>query len=369
MIIVKGNGEQMTSFNFGDNYRAAGINPGPEVLKLRLAPFEDMKSKIDVHMAINLTRLFFELPVPGGTDWFRNAFSEADPSFSLIDNAREASVLAGGLLEAAIEDGKVFAGLAVLTASFGGQRAPSVQVELVPHARASLLKLAVSRKSVVTLAPAGILNPAPTKLGAQFEVLAATPDLNQLIQLVPAVGAESSELVKTLASQVATVVRPAVAQIEQLKEEINMLWWHIGGWSNLIDSALKDFELPMAAALSAIDLADLCKASVGVAAAQPILSRSIADGRNALTQISILDLLSSAKDHDLRKLKINTKIKSVQDICPILASLDSFIDNADIPSWREDFEKRAGVSLETKLDALVFAMQVYRERLLLSLIP
>ena len=117
----------MTGFNLADNYRAAGLTAGPDVLRTRQEPFDKLRKAIDPGTAIDLTRLYFGLPVPRGTDWFRDAFGEADASFSLVDNAREASVLAAGLLESASADGKIYAALAILTTAAGGLREPPVR--------------------------------------------------------------------------------------------------------------------------------------------------------------------------------------------------------------------------------------------------
>lgn len=136
----------MTEFNFADNYRAAGLTTGADALRTRQEPFDKLRRAVDPGIATDLTRLYFGLCVPRGTNWFRDAFGATDASFSLIDNAREASVLAAGLLEAAAADGKFYAALATLTTAAGGLRQPPVRPDLIDVMRFAIRKEAVSAR-------------------------------------------------------------------------------------------------------------------------------------------------------------------------------------------------------------------------------
>jgi hypothetical protein len=64
----------VTGFNFADNYRSAGLTTHPDALRTRQEPFDKLREAIDPQTAIDLTRLYFGLSVPRGTDWFRECF-------------------------------------------------------------------------------------------------------------------------------------------------------------------------------------------------------------------------------------------------------------------------------------------------------
>lgn len=128
----------MVAFNLADSYRAAGLTTGPEILQLRKEPCAKLMESMDARHAINLVRLYFEIPVPEGIDWFLEAFRESDPSFSLYENQREATVLAAALLEAAITNGNIFAALALLTGAAGGARKPPEREELLDFAKQAI---------------------------------------------------------------------------------------------------------------------------------------------------------------------------------------------------------------------------------------
>ena len=129
----------MAPFNFADQYREAGLSPSAEAVRSRQEPFEKLRQSLDAPKIIDLTRLYFGLPLPGGASWFRDGFAESDESFSFVDNARETAVLASCLLSAALEEGNVMAGLAPLTAAAGRLRPPVTHVELLATARKRLL--------------------------------------------------------------------------------------------------------------------------------------------------------------------------------------------------------------------------------------
>jgi hypothetical protein len=106
---------------------------------------------VDPKLSIDLIRLYFGLAMPRGTEWFRDAFGEADGSFSLIDNQREAAVLASGLLSAAIKDDKIYSALAVLTTAAAGYRNPIVRPELLEEADLAIREKALRSRKSATL--------------------------------------------------------------------------------------------------------------------------------------------------------------------------------------------------------------------------
>jgi hypothetical protein len=171
------------------------------------------------------------LPVPRGTDWFRDAFKATDPSFSLVDNAREASVLAAGLLEGATVDGKMYAALATLTTAANGLRHPAVRPELIELMSGAIQERAISNRSHAPVNPRHIKVPAASKLSAEFTGLTQAPDIAKASALLKQVSEESGEMTKTLANQVLAVVQPLAEHVLTLREEVEMLWWYVGGWS------------------------------------------------------------------------------------------------------------------------------------------
>ncbi len=176
-------------------------------------------------------RLYYGLPVAAQAEWFRTAFAAEDTAFSMVDNDLEAAVLAAGLIEALMEDGDIVATLAALSTAMVGQRAPKVRPALLAIADGLLRGTARDARRPASLDGNAIKNPVKSKATDEQSMAEAT-DLAKLSAVVKKVSNEGSEWTKTLAAQVASVVRPMTAQVVSLQEEVEILWWHIGGHSD-----------------------------------------------------------------------------------------------------------------------------------------
>jgi len=353
----------VAGFNFADNYRMAGLNPGPDILKLRQDPFEKLRKELTTEMAINLVRLYFGLPLPDGTDWFRDAFGEADLSFSLHENAREAAVLAGGLLSAGIEDGEMYCALATLTTSVSGLRSPQVSLPLVAQAGHALSVQAINDRQRTPSNPEQIKLPPKSKLPAEAETLAGS---NQWQELIKKVTDESNEAVKNLANQTAWVTRPLAADVADLREEVAMLWWHIGGWSRILDRPFSELDLSISAMMAGIDLANLSRTSTGPAAAPAILQRTIVAGRKIKAgKIHIKDAIEAMPDEAFEKLRLDDVVGR-WDVFPVLGAFASVKASGKGTAWQPAFLRNAGIDPNFALSPFELALQVYRETQLLS---
>jgi len=357
----------VAKFNFADNYRAAGLTTGPDALRTRKVPFEKLRQAIDPRTAIDLTRIYFGLPLPPRiTDWFRDAFGETDPSFSLIDNAREASVLAAGLLEVAAHDGNVYAALATLTTAAGGLRQPPVRPDLIDAMRIVIQEKAVSARHQAPADLSKITQPATSKIAAELTTVAGTPDLQKVSTLLKQVSEDAYDITKTLASQVVSVVEPLAAQVLMLREEVEMLWWYIGGWSRLLDKPFAELELGLAAVLAGVDMADMSRSATGPVSAPAIFQRTLAEGRQAKTvKIALKDTIDALPQDQLDRLELPDTLGAVPEICPVLTAFAKAKEIGTGTAWDASFAKATGLMAGSALAPLELAMQAYRERLLL----
>lgn len=357
----------MASYSIADYYRAAGLNSAPETLRLRQVPFEKMLKELDEKTCLDLVRLYFGLSIPQGTKWFHSAFSEADPSFSMYDNAREAAVLSAALLDAAVAAGEMRAGLAILTAFASGLRTPLVRPELVAEVEQCIRKKAVDDRDKPAANPKIIKLPANSKHLKDADALAAAGDWQAASNLFKNFSAESNEMTKTLTNQVYSVIVSLAGHVEDLREEVEMLWWHIGGWSRLLERPFASMEVAQAAVLIGIDLADMSRNHAGPAAAPAILQRTLSNGRKSLpSKVTIRDAVDTFPEDDLKTLQIEESLKNAAEICPILTALSKAKEIGSGNVWHGPYSKATGLDVGAQLKPFALAMQVYRERLLLS---
>lgn len=283
----------------------------------------------------------------------------------MIDNAREVSVLAAGLLDAAAADGKVYAALAILTASASGLRHPSVRPDLIEAMRATIQELAINSRKQPAADPNIIKQPATSKLTDELTNLVAAPEIAKAVSLLVQMNAESAAVAKTLTKQVYAVVQPLAEQVQTLREEVEMLWWHIGGWSRLLDKPFADLELGLAAVLAGIDMADMSRSVMGPAAAPAILQRTLAGHKPTTTMIPVKDAVAALSTNEFDRLILGDKLNAVPDICPVLTAFAKAAEIGPAPAWHATYSKAIALNKEPAFKPLDLAMQSYRERLLL----
>lgn len=356
----------MAEFNFADSYRAAGLSPGPEILRLRREPFDKLLGQLNAEMAIDLTRLYFGLSVPNGTTWFRDAFGETDASFSLIDNQREVSVLASGLLAAAVADGLASAGLAVLTTAVAGLRQPVVWPELIGDVRNALDVRSVEVRRRAPTDPQ-ITVPGESDVPSQATALAQAGDWAKAAGLFKQVSDESYAAAASLATQTSTITRSTVAEIADLREQVEMLWWHIGGFSRELERPFAEVELALAATMAGLDLANLCRSETGPVAAPAIIHRTLAAGRDLSGKVvTIAEAVDALPESALAECPNVPHLQNLPDICPVLTAFSKFREMGRGTAWHASYSKATGIDPTSSLKPLDLAVQVYRERLLLN---
>jgi hypothetical protein len=356
----------MSSYNFADQYKAAGLAPGPEIIRLRQASFDKLRKDMKLSTVLDLTRLYFGLPVPDGTDWFRDAFAEADASFSMIDNGREASVLSACLLAGALDDGNVFAGLVPVIAATSGNRVPLVRPEFIAEAKQALVTLSKNRRQHTSADISKIKQPSKSKVSAAVDAYMPTPDWTKNGEAIKLAANESNLALSALATQIQSVVSPLVAQVYDLREEVSMLWWYIGGWSRALEKPFADMEVGLAALMAGLDLANLTEGESGPVAAPAILQRLVvasrADGNKKITLKSAVEALPEGT---FQQLGITDHIRSISDLCPVIAALAK-ANEIGSGAWDAAYKKSSGLDSGTKFLPIELAIQVYRESLLLA---
>lgn len=356
----------MPSYNFADQYKAAGLNPGPEIIKLRQEPFDKIQKGLNTTMVLDLTRLYFGFPTPNGTEWFSEAFRVTDASFSMIDNDREASVLAACLLAAALDAGNICAGLAPIVATAAGSRVPLVRHQFIEDARRALDIHSINSRQQIAADVSKIKQPVKSKVAAAVDAYLPAPDWNKSGDAIKLAANESFEATNTLANQVYSVISPLAKQVQDLREEVSMLWWYIGGWSRVLEKPFSELDVGLAALMAGLDLAHLTLGESGPVAARAILYRlliSSTAGENK--KIALKSAVDALPPGTFQQLEIPNTLDNVSDLCPVLAAMAK-ADEIGNGAWYTAFKKATYLDAGTKFLLIELAMQVYRELLLLA---
>lgn len=354
----------MATYNLADSYRQAGLTPGPEILALRQAPFDQLVSETKGMKSVDLVRLYFGQTVSAEfMARFSGAFQDSDASFSVMDNQRELSVLAACMLDALIKGGDILCAYAILTTAAAGARKPTVRADLLVIADHKLKELAISARSRSPVSVDTIKVPAKSKVPAEGTALGQSGDWVKAGELLGKVSDEGSEAVKNLATQVAGVLRPALAEIADLREETSILWWHIGGWSRLFDRPFAEFDQASGAVLAALDVSRLTRTLVGPVAAITLMHSSYSAGKKIKTnKVSLSNVVEGIGFDNVAKLAVPETISDYLDVCPVLAAFYKCGEIGSGTSWHGAYTRATGLKPVIEFSLSDLAMQVFRER-------
>ncbi len=355
----------MAQFNISDCYRSSGLQVGSDLIERRLKGFESLRKNATKEQILDLARLYFGLPALADAEWFRSAFAEGDSAFSMVDNEHEVAVLAGGILEALNEDNVVVAGLAPLCAAMAGQRSPKVRPALLEIASRRLQEIARDARAHTAVNAAVIRSPAKSKV-IDDKSVAEAADVPRVAALVKRVSDESSEWTKTLASQVASLVQPMSRQLNTLQEEVEILWWHIGGQSRQVAKPFSDLDLGAACLLAGIDMADLSRLETAPVAAPALLARTLAPLKKPKGgKVGLGAAVDALPPEFLESHDQNEAERQHTDLMPVLTALQRAKENG-AGNWQAGFKKLIGIDAGASFTAIDLAVQVMRERLLAS---
>ena len=346
---------------FADQYKAAGISPTAELIKVRKPVFDKLRGGLDNGRILDLVRLYFGLTLPENARWFKDPFASADPSFTLIDNAREAAILAYILLSAALEDGKVLAGLAPLTAAAGNARAPSVYPTFLVEAREKLAIKAIELRRLDVLTGTKISVPQSK------EPPALESDWNKTAEALKAVNDNAATALANLGKQVQTALVRLSLELTDLREETEMLWWYVGGWSRTYEKPLADFGTPVMPVLAGLDLGRLVRTTLGPVSVSAILYKLLHSSAKTLpVNITIQEAVDALSQEDLSKLQITDVLNKCADLCPVLSAFAKAEEIGPSPSWYTAYQRVVQIDEKTSFKPVDLAVQVFRETLLLK---
>lgn len=352
----------MADVSFADRYAEIGLAPGADIVAARAAPADRILDDIANDQICAMVSTYYELSSPD-LEWLRAQFSQEDPSFSLVNNAREVRLLCAAMLDGLIQRGSDEAILAIMTASACGKRKPSEFGWLVEKARETLEAKAVEDRAprqIETRVSYGLV----PKLADEITAV-ADGDWNALKAVVGKVRNEAANAAKTISGPASTALGELNRQVRLQREENQMLWWMFGGYSRTLNQPFAKLSLAGATIFSAIDFGILTNVSkLGPVAAPAMLDRMIAlvkrppktPAKSALG--AIVDAIS--KDN-LLLCKINTDIP--HDLAIVTTAIE-LARTLGPGAWHARFKDLTKVSAETEFEAVELATLLYREHLL-----
>ncbi len=290
------------------------------------------------------------------------AFFQQDSSFSATGNARELEVLSGAaLLEIANSAANQLsseAALSVLTSLVGGARKANLPFNLLDLATAAVE--ALSRGAGRRLAAPTVKASPRVSLGAGAKAIQENNWVNASSELT-ASGTAIDSAIQQLTDQIATVTKNLARTLSQQDEELQMLWWLIGGRSEDLNVTFDAVTGDKQALILAKELADHTTLPPGPASISALLSKA---GLKTRGKVAVAGAIAACEQSWLAPLVDGLDISPI--VHPIHFGIERQLEVGQGTDWVANWAAVTGLKSDLELPPVVLGMLFYRERLLLK---
>ncbi|TPL97154.1 hypothetical protein FJ960_24510 [Mesorhizobium sp. B2-3-11] len=349
-------------FDFIQSYRDLDAGASREVVEARHKSFRKLSKAIDKMAQIyDLCRLAYQIEPFPARPWFEDAVREFDPHFLAEKDKADAGRIAALLLRERIKSPGSYAPLAILTTSYCGRRHSADGDVLTMQANVAFHN-AVRNHRVSS----------GTKLLAVPKLKAITAEVDAVNNNNPlpgpvvkaafdAVMVSTETAIKALSDNVKGPVESARSDIVRLAEEVDMLWWCIGDWHELLNKPRTETTSALKMVVSGVELGAMVRQLPGPYGAHGILRRisgAEADGKSSLKAA-----VKSLSQEDAQKLSKDIPEAS-RSLFPVHTAIQLIANDGD--AWDTEFTKSVPEIATAKMSHFELGIQAFRERALLE---
>jgi hypothetical protein len=343
----------MQNFNFIEAYKLLRPTVERSVVDARNEGFTKILESITWENIVDLTRLAFNLPYDPQVyiDWFQAPLQNADPHFFVAQDASEAGRVATLVLRHFISANNATAALIVLAASYAGKRAAFDNGELVAQSRDLI---AASAKTGGMKAPSRDIGLRKAgDVSKQKNEMTATHDPPHVAAFVEAVTQDLRGGIEAAVTALSETYKALRDDNLRLAEETDMLWWHVGDWSNILDIPRTSLPKKSIGLVSGIDLGAMVSISPGPYGVYGILKQSL--GSTGNQTVLLTEAVAGLEPAQIARLAP----VGAPDVFPVLTALRLAAAGGD---WVAAFKVEVPDAAEMELTPLELAIQAFRER-------
>lgn len=293
----------------------------------------------------------------------QNAFLTADATFEQKGNARELQILSASalavLMEDESEDLSGEAALATSTAFLSGARKTDLPMDLARLAESALNRQGVAnrkRPSLLTKSRAEV-----PKVGFEKAIAKITEQSDS--SGIAGAFALAADATKTA---LATLVQRHAASLEAIEkftraqdEELQLLWWLVGGYSEEYDCAFESVPAESQPFVLAYELSNHTEILPGPPSIKALLMKA---GLKSRKKIAISDAVNS-----LRPEWATPIVEGIQPsplTSPLHFAIVRQLETGRGEDWIAGWAASTGIAKGFSLSAVELAQSFYRERLL-----
>ncbi len=353
------------AFDFADAFREFHPSAERSLVEARVAALTKLSTEAreSVGKIIGLTKIAYDIPPTDGDDsgeWLQATIREKEAGFSLTRDREDAKIMGAIVLDSILQAGN-FERVATLlmAASFAGQRHAPGDGKLELFARDVFLESARKR---------GLKFNARVSKGRWRETtkaissIAPTFDAATVQVAIETVATEAKAAETRAIDKFNAALEQLTAENVRLAEEVDLLWWHLGGWSYILESRLDSIEAKSLPFVIGSDVAQMVNSIPGPHGALGIIRKAL--GASANDKQTVEATLKSVEPDDRAKLLVETKGKDV--VASLNHGLVLLDDEATAGSFARTFKKHTAVSSDAELTRFEIAAQAYFERLFIK---
>ncbi|WP_136621696.1 MULTISPECIES: GTPase-associated system all-helical protein GASH [Mesorhizobium] len=350
-------------FKFLEAYRIASPTSTREVVEARQKAHEKLYLLLkNMDKVYDLCRIALGLPFDreATAEWFEKTIKAADIHFSLDIDKAEAARLATLLLRDLVWRSGIQCSLASLVASYCGKREPAGGSNLLEEAHDAISASAGERR--IAFMDKKVAMPPAKDINAELD--AAQNNFQGPI-VRTALDALSADL-REGSAKMANAANEAIASLRgdstRLAEEVDMLWWYIGDWSELLDVPRTGLSVPAIALASAAELGGLVRSIPGPYGAYGLLRRAL--GKNGNTKTSLKLSVEGVDAKNLSRL-VKPLPAGARPLFPVQAAINLAAERGT-KDWTEVLGSLLGTIPTIEVSHYELAVQAFRERLLIG---
>ena len=310
----------------------------------------------------DLCRLVFQISFDRAAlvEWFEKTVKEFDVQFSIELDKAEAGRIAALLLRDLISRDSIQSAFAVLISSYCGKRAPVGGNELLIAARDAIIEAGKKRR--VVLADKKIASPAGKDLKAELEAIQSNPAGPTVSAGLNALSADVRDCAAKLATSSYEAFQSLRNDAIRMAEELDMLWWHVGDWSELLDKPRGNVPEKALGVVSGAELGSLVRQVPGPYGTYGILRRTVGKTADQKTNLkSVIDAMDGA---DLTRMAC-TLPESAMSLFPVHAAIKLATERGP-GNWNKAFDQAVPDIQELEVSNYELAVQAFRERVLID---
>jgi hypothetical protein len=341
--------------NFADWYQPVTFGHDRDTLELRWKGVEAAVEDLDVSQELELVRFVYGRPPesPDFMDVFRKYFKDNDPTFKSSGNDRELQVLAGCVLAIlCIEDYNTKVSVAILTASTCQIRDLKVDIGLVRMATDRVKRAGIDARKRPSIVKSQILSCNET-LEEEIQRLNDQPNCPTSIAVLQQIGP-----IQKIANEEIMLLQK-VLNIQD--EELQMLWWVIGGWSDMWEKTFTNIESNARPLLLAKEAASMTDQIFESPSLKALFSR-VHIGID--TKLTIPETVNSCGTEYLKMLAPRNTLCTT--IFPLHSAIVRALETNGGSGWITNWSRISDIGKKTQFSSIDLAVQFYRELKLMN---